>query len=124
MMKFLLLIQILILFQDSTVYKDCTGGNKDSTSSISNKDLIGLDSSVPNPAGNYTTVSYHLGFQGVTSLRLYNMLGKAVLTLVNEAQKPGNYIVSVDVSALPEGTYFYVLTAGNRVKTKRLIVDR
>lgn len=146
MMKVLLLIHTFALLEGST---EPSGNKKNSnnkftgkencyvltdapgvtislndTPQASNKEIIGLSSSVPNPAVNFTVVSYRMGMSGIASLSLYNMLGVSVLTLVHKEQEPGYYTVPVDVSHLPEGTYFYVLQAGNMVKTKRLMIYR
>jgi hypothetical protein len=58
------------------------------------------------------------------TLKIYNILGKEVATLVNEYQKPGTYSYqfSIDNYQLSSGIYFYKLQAGNFSETKKLII--
>jgi hypothetical protein len=55
-------------------------------------------------------------------LKVYDILGKEISTLVNEKLQPGSYEVEFDGSNLPSGVYFYKLSAGNYVGTKRMIL--
>ena len=59
-----------------------------------------------------------------TSLRIYDMLGREVATLVNEEKQPGEYEVQFDASGLTTGIYFYRLTTGSFVETKKMILLR
>lgn len=86
-----------------------------------------LKQNYPNPFNPFTTISYtipaiitgdHLPLQ----LKVYNILGKEVATLVNENQAAGNYEVKFDGSNLSSGTYFYKIRAGNYNDTKKLII--
>ena len=56
------------------------------------------------------------------SLKVYDVLGRDVATLVNEEKKPGGYKVSFDGSNLPSGVYYYRLESGNFVDTKKLML--
>jgi hypothetical protein len=56
------------------------------------------------------------------SLKVFDILGKEVATLVNEQLQPGTYKVIFDGSNLPSGVYFYKLTAGDFIATKRMIL--
>jgi ligand-binding sensor domain-containing protein len=64
------------------------------------------------------------GTGGLLSVKLvvYNILGREVATLVNEKQKPGSYSVAFDAGHLSSGVYFYKLSAGNYVKTMKMIL--
>jgi hypothetical protein len=55
-------------------------------------------------------------------LVIYDVLGKEVAELVNEQQHPGEYEVNFSALDLTSGTYFYKLTAGNFVSTKKMIL--
>ena len=57
-------------------------------------------------------------------LTVYDLLGREVAVLVNEAKRPGNYSVRFDATGLASGAYFYKLKAGSFVETKRLILQR
>lgn len=59
-----------------------------------------------------------------TSLRIYDMLGREVATLVNEEKQPGTYEVEFSASGLSSGIYFYRLQTGSFVKTKKMILLR
>jgi flagellar hook assembly protein FlgD len=56
------------------------------------------------------------------NLKVYDILGREVATLVNENQKAGNYEVEWNASKLPSGVYFYSLNAGEFTSTKKLIL--
>ncbi len=88
----------------------------------------------PNPFNPTTTIKYSIPVnagvdaqftkagENFTSLRIYNILGEEVATLVNEKQSPGNYVVQFDASNLPSGVYFYTLRVGNFSATKKMIL--
>ncbi|MCX6149488.1 MAG: T9SS type A sorting domain-containing protein [Ignavibacteriales bacterium] len=90
-----------------------------------------LSQNYPNPFNPSTTISYQIAAslnpsQGGTliTLKVYDVLGKEVATLVNEEQNAGNYnyTFSIDKNKLPSGIYFYQLKAGSFVETKKFVV--
>jgi hypothetical protein len=60
--------------------------------------------------------------QSLVSLKIYDVLGNEVATLVNEIKPKGAYTFKFDASSLPSGVYFYRLTAGNFIETKKLLL--
>jgi hypothetical protein len=56
------------------------------------------------------------------SLKVYDILGREVATLVNEKQKPGNYQVEFDCTDLTSGIYFYKLESGNYSEVKKMLL--
>ncbi|MEW6006349.1 MAG: glycoside hydrolase family 2 TIM barrel-domain containing protein [Stygiobacter sp.] len=80
----------------------------------------------PNPFNPTTIIKYSIptGVETsyMTSLRIYDILGKEVATLVNERQPAGNYEVKFDGSNLSSGVYFYKLQSGSFVQTKKFIL--
>jgi hypothetical protein len=58
----------------------------------------------------------------LTQLKIYDITGREVKTLVNEQLQPGTYEVTFDGSNLPSGVYFYQLRAGDFTETKKLIL--
>ena len=64
----------------------------------------------------------HVGTYGCTSLRVYDVLGKEVATLVNEAMHPGRYGRTFDGTGLASGVYFYRLNSGGFTSVKRLML--
>ncbi|MDX1700338.1 MAG: T9SS type A sorting domain-containing protein, partial [Melioribacteraceae bacterium] len=56
------------------------------------------------------------------NLKVYDILGREIATLVNEKQNPGNYEVTFDGNGITSGVYFYRLTAGDFIETKKMIL--
>ncbi|OIP58677.1 MAG: hypothetical protein AUK34_08810 [Ignavibacteria bacterium CG2_30_36_16] len=57
-------------------------------------------------------------------LKIYDVLGNEIATLVNEEKPPGNYEVEFNAKGLASGVYFYRLTAGSFIQTKKMILLR
>ncbi|MCL5030909.1 MAG: T9SS type A sorting domain-containing protein [Bacteroidetes bacterium] len=78
----------------------------------------------PNPFNPTTTIKYDLPKQSKVELKIYNMLGEEVVTLVNKEQQAGRYSVQFDVSSkqLASGVYIYRLQAGNYSSVKKLVL--
>lgn len=74
----------------------------------------------PNPFNPATTISFDVVQSGFVALRVYDMLGREVATLVNGEMQPGGYSAVFDASHLSSGLYFYRLTSGNNVQTKKM----
>jgi len=83
-----------------------------------------LAQNYPNPFNPSTVINYQLPKDGNVTLKVYDMLGREVATLVNEYQKPGiyNYKFSIANYQLPSGIYIYQLKAGNFIETKKLMI--
>lgn len=81
-----------------------------------------LSQNYPNPFNPSTAISYQLSAVSQTTLKVYDILGREITTLVNELQKPGSYIVNFNASNLPSGIYFYQLKADNYLSTKKMIL--
>jgi len=82
-----------------------------------------LSQNYPNPFNPSTEIRFTLERSGMTTLKVYDVLGREVATLVNETLTAGAYRTTFNASNLPSGTYFYVLTAGsNRLSNKMLLV--
>ncbi len=76
----------------------------------------------PNPFNPSTRIQYSVSGSQIVLLKVYDVLGREVATLVNERQSPGMYEVQFDGSKLPSGIYFYRLQAGSFVETKKLVL--
>jgi fibronectin type 3 domain-containing protein len=83
-----------------------------------------LSQNYPNPFNPTTTIQYQIPTSGVVTLRVYDVLGKAVFELVNQYQTAGNYMVKVNAQMLPSGMYLYELRSGSFVQTKRMILEK
>ena len=79
-----------------------------------------LSQNYPNPFNPVTTISFSIVKSEWVTLKLYNLLGKEVMTLVNEKKSPGIYDVRLNASALPSGIYLYQLTTPSYKKTNKM----
>ena len=78
----------------------------------------------PNPFNPTTAIRYALSHQSHVTLTVFNNLGQLVATLVDESQDAGYHELRFDGSGLASGVYFYRLTAGEYVSTRRLVLLR
>ena len=78
--------------------------------------------SYPNPFNPVATIRYALPSDGHVALRVYNLLGREVATLVDRQQQAGIHRVTFDATLLASGTYLYRLEAAEQVKTGRLVL--
>ncbi|MCU0372587.1 MAG: T9SS type A sorting domain-containing protein [Ignavibacteria bacterium] len=81
-----------------------------------------LAQNYPNPFNPVTKINFALPKQGFVSLKVYDVLGREVSTLVNEVKVAGTYSVDFDASMLSSGVYFYRLESGNFSDIKRMIL--
>ncbi|MFA6598214.1 MAG: M14 family zinc carboxypeptidase [Ignavibacteriaceae bacterium] len=108
----------------------------DITSSSRNEISTPLDfhllQNYPNPFNPETVISYQLLVSSKVTLKIYDILGNEVETLLNEEQPAGNHSIKFDATinhqlttnALSSGIYFYQLRAGNFVETKKMVLIR
>ena len=87
-------------------------------------DQIGLSQNYPNPFNPSTTITYELPTLSHVTVKMYNILGEAIETLVNREQDPGEYVLQWNAARLPSGVYFYRLQAGSFSDTKKLLLLR
>jgi len=76
----------------------------------------------PNPFNPATKISWQLPADSWQTLKIYDILGNEITTLVDEYKPAGKYEVDFDASILPSGVYFYQLNAGNYIATKKLLL--
>lgn len=76
----------------------------------------------PNPFNPKTVISFSVGTYNYTSLRVYDLLGREIATLVNEFKPAGDYSVQWNASAVSNGIYFYKLQAGEFSDMKKLVL--
>jgi len=81
-----------------------------------------LDQNYPNPFNPATTISYQLPKSGSVTLKIFDMLGKEVMTLVNEQKEMGRYTVQFDASSLASGMYVYQLRVNDYTSTKKMLL--
>jgi aminopeptidase N len=78
----------------------------------------------PNPFNPTTNIQFSISSRQLTILKVYDVLGREVGTLLNETKQPGTYTVQFDARALASGVYWCRLYAGGLVDTKKLVVLR
>jgi len=78
----------------------------------------------PNPFSQSTSVAFRLPEKSFTTLKVYNMQGMEITTLVSKQLDSGNYSIAFDGSGLPAGTYIYTLRYGQQVVTKTMLVRK
>ncbi len=81
-----------------------------------------LEQNYPNPFNPSTTIEYTIPQNGFVSLKVFNVLGKEVATLVNGQNESGKHEVDFDATSLNSGVYFYRIESGNFVETKKLVL--
>jgi len=81
-----------------------------------------LNQNYPNPFNPLTNISWQSPTSGWQTLKIYDVLGNEIATLVDEYRNAGYYELEFDASNLPSGIYFYKLNTGNYTDTKKLIL--
>jgi hypothetical protein len=81
-----------------------------------------LEQNYPNPFNPTTKISWQASISSWQTLKVYDMLGREIATLIDEYKPAGNYDVEFDANDFPSGIYFYQLKTENFVETKKLIL--
>ncbi|AFN74223.1 hypothetical protein MROS_0982 [Melioribacter roseus P3M-2] len=81
-----------------------------------------LNQNYPNPFNPVTNIKYSIPKAGHVTLKVFNVLGQEVATLVNKEQSPGSYVVDFDASRLASGIYLYSLQTENTIITKKMML--
>lgn len=80
-----------------------------------------LEQNYPNPFNPVTVISYQLSVNSYVTLKIFDILGKEVETLVNEQKQAGSYKVQFNASHLASGVYLYKLQAGSFTAVKKFV---
>ena len=136
-------IKVIVFIQDqltkevfqseSIAYSEFAITNVADNNIISNN--FNLEQNYPNPFNPTTTIEYTIPYVAtqnslptgrqvaqVTNLRIYDVLGREITTLVNKEQNPGKHRVDFNASQLANGVYYYQLKFGNLIQTKKMIL--
>lgn len=81
-----------------------------------------LSQNYPNPFNPITTINYSIPTPDQVSLKVFDILGREVVTLVNEKKEAGTHTIEFDASKLMSGVYFYQIKVGSFVSTRKLIL--
>lgn len=76
----------------------------------------------PNPFNPNTTIKYQIPEANIISLKVYDVLGKEIGTLVDKEMVAGSYQIDFDASEYPSGIYFYQINAGDYTETKKMVL--
>jgi hypothetical protein len=87
-----------------------------------------LSQNYPNPFNPETRITFEIpssaGASAVTSLRVFDVLGREVAVLINEEKEAGRHSITWDARSVASGVYFYRLTAANFASMKKMVVVR
>ncbi len=104
------------------------GGQEDDNPGSSNKPngiiprSFDLKQNYPNPFNPVTNIKFDLPKDIFVTIKIYDILGREVKTLINEFKNAGSYIISFNGSELASGVYFYRIQAGSFVSVKRMVL--
>jgi hypothetical protein len=76
----------------------------------------------PNPFNPTTNIRYQITKNNLITIKVYDLLGKEIETLVNQKQTPGIYEVQFNGSNLSSGVYFYRIQSGDFMQTKKMLL--
>jgi photosystem II stability/assembly factor-like uncharacterized protein len=108
------------------IFKTTNGGGfvavKEKNNNANIPKQITLFQNYPNPFNPSTMINYQLPAISYVTLKVYDILGREVKTLINGIQQAGTHSVSFNAAGLSSGVYFYRLNSANFVQTKKLMV--
>ena len=81
-----------------------------------------LSQNYPNPFNPTTTITFQIPELSFVTLKVYDVLGNKIATLVNEEKPVSSYEVEFNATTLPSGIYFYRVQAGTFVETKKMVL--
>ena len=84
--------------------------------------IISLSQNYPNPFNPTTKITYAVPYSVMVELKIYNVLGQEIKTIVNEEKQAGIYEVEFNAIQLASGIYFYTISAGDFHQTKKLVL--
>ena len=84
--------------------------------------VYSLAQNYPNPFNPSTLIRFSIPEAGLVNIKVFNLLGEEVATLINSELSSGNYEVNFNGAKLSSGIYFYTITTNNFVDTKKMIM--
>jgi hypothetical protein len=113
--------------RDTFLFDDITGPPLVTNAGVPSADPLPsfkLFQNSPNPSKTLTHINFQLNSAGYTTLKVYDVLGNAVITIVDQNLKSGNYSFPVETAEMPEGVYFYVLQKGGFSRSMKMVVSQ
>ncbi len=105
---------------------NCASGNSTSTSILTpvteTAESFALYQNYPNPFNPVTTIKFSINYKSSVSLRVFDMLGKEVSTIVNQLIAPGTYEVKFNAEGISSGIYYYKLESPEGIISKSFVV--
>lgn len=83
-----------------------------------------LNQNFPNPFNSVTSIQYAIANKQFVTLKVYDIIGKEIATLVNENKEAGNYSVDFNAAELPSGVYIYQLSTAGFTQIKKMILTK
>ena len=112
--------KIFLTSVDGLLYRDIQVTNTNDNNSVPKS--FSLSQNYPNPFNPVTIISYALPKASHVTIKVYDILGREVTTLVNEEKNAGNYNAQFSAGKLASGIYLYKMQAGNFQETKKLLI--
>lgn len=83
-----------------------------------------MEQNYPNPFNSIAQIRYQIARNEEVEIIVYNLIGEKMLSLVNEQQSLGSYVVEFDASILASGVYFYHLKEGEFNQVRKMVLIR
>jgi len=97
--------------------------NKDEIKVNTNVPVVySLSQNYPNPFNPTTKINYALPKTGLVTMKIYDVTGREIQTLVNDVKQAGYYTVDFNGSLLSSGIYFYMIKSSDFIMTKRMVL--
>ena len=113
-------VQVISGFLADTLIKSSTVGLNDEQEYLPKN--YSLSQNYPNPFNPSTSIQYAISSRQFVTLKVYDVLGSEITTLIKEEKLAGVYQIKWDASSLSSGVYFYQLRAGEFVQTRKMIL--
>ncbi|MBK9402920.1 MAG: T9SS type A sorting domain-containing protein [Ignavibacteria bacterium] len=91
---------------------------------IGSPDKFSLSQNFPNPFNPNTIINYQLATNSNVTIKVYDISGKEVLTLLNQFKVAGSYSINFNGSSFASGVYYYKIIAGNFISTKKMLLPK
>lgn len=98
--------------------------NKEFVNNVNHNELKNSITNYPNPFNPLTKIIYSITQDGLVTIKIYNVLGKEISTLVNESKSAGIYETEFNATQLPSGMYIYKIQSGNFTDVKKMLLTK